>query len=231
MTNLPAPVKAKVVITGDSWSQGEWQSNSVSHPGINHYLTAAGYHVTNVGRAGNHNLQSLESLHTVDLASFDHCIFFFSDVFRLLTKEDILLNNPNNIIINYTNSLVLELEKIKKDFNIKITIVGGCGKCSPTISHSIDYTIPSLAEWLIPEFKDVPYAHGGVNWSNRLLESDKENVFTLEQKEQWTIILENTFKKTRNWQNHQTFFYPDGSHPNRHAHKLLTDYLIELWNS
>jgi hypothetical protein len=237
MTNQHQVAKGKILITGDSWSQGEWQYNFpgthsvVGHTGINQYLIDAGYKVTNVGLPGNHNLQSLESLHTVDLTTFDHCIFFFSDVLRQLIKEDMLLNNPNDIIINYTNSLVVNLEKIKKDFDIKITIVGGCGKCSPTISHSIDYIIPSLAEWLIPEFTDLPYAWGGANWSNILLESDKEKIFTLAQKEQWTNILENVFEKTQAWQFHQTFFYPDGSHANKHAHKLLTDHLIELWNN
>jgi hypothetical protein len=237
MTNLPVQAKAKVVITGDSWSQGEWQYNSletysvVGHRGINQYLTDAGYEVTNVGCPGNHNLQSLESLHTVDLITFNHCVFFFSDILRQLTKEDMLSNTPNDIILNYTNSLVINLDKIKKDFDIKITIVGGCGKCSPTISHSIDYIIPSLAELLISEFTDFPYALGGATWSNILLESDKEKIFTLAQKEQWTNILENVFKKNNDWELHQKFFYPDGCHANKHAHKLLTDHLIKMWNN
>ena len=232
MTNLPAQAKAKVVITGDSWSQGEWQTNNetygICHTGINQYLVDAGYEVTNVGRGGNHDLQSLEALRNIDLTKFDHCVFFFSDVLRLITAKDIAIYSPNDLLEIYTNEIISKLVSLKENTNCKLTVIGGCGKCIPTIEHTIDYLIPSLLEFLINE-DDVPYAIGGANWSRILVEQG--TALSTEQKQQWCNILDRAFQKEIILQKNNKFFWPDGMHANRHAHKLLTDYLITVWNS
>ena len=231
MTNLPAQAKARILITGDSWSQGEWDgypnNYRCTHGGVQQYLVEAGYTVTNVGQGGNDNKQSLNTLFDIDLNNFDHCIFFFSDVLRSITTKDIAVYSPNDLLEIYTNEIISKLVSLKENTNCKLTVIGGYGKCIPTIEHTIDYLIPSLLEFLIDEV-DVPYAIGGANWSRMLVEQG--TALSIKQKQQWSDILDQAFQKEIILQKNNKFFWPDGIHANRHAHKLLTDYLITVWN-
>lgn len=68
----------RFLITGDSWSQGEWDGYPdqyrVTHTGIQQYLIDDGHQVYNVGCGGFNNLESVAA---IDLGlEFDHLIFF-----------------------------------------------------------------------------------------------------------------------------------------------------------
>ena len=84
---------SKFIITGDSWSQGEWDGYStdyrITHGGVHQYLVEAGHTVTNVGQGGYNNNESLDAfLNELSNDNYTHCIFFFTAPLRQTTYEE-----------------------------------------------------------------------------------------------------------------------------------------------
>lgn len=225
---------SKILITGDSWSQGEWDGDSsdyrVTHSGVQQYLTEAGYTVTNVGQGGYNNNESLEAvISELPNNNYTHCIFFFTDPLRQTTYEEFSTTFPSIIIRNHVNHLLESLDNLKKETGIKIVIIGGCAKLivKDYIPSNIDIIIPSLSELLIPEFTDYEFMSSR-EWENHWLAL--ETKCSHEHKKEIYDLYNLASIKFDLWAKYKNLFWPDGRHVNRVGHKILFDYLITNFN-
>lgn len=214
------------LITGDSWSQGEWDgypdNYQVKHSGIQQYLSEDGHKVLNVGQGGYNNLESFNSIPNIP---FDHLIFFYTDPLRQASEKEIQNCLPFEIIENHKLHLHLLLVNLRSERKCKITIIGGCAKYLGS-SDSIDYVIPSISELLIPDFQDSEFMTSR-EWEQHLVLHGKHISFR--QREQWLKILEEAPKKYDTWAKNKDLFWPDGLHVNKHGALIIYQYLKKLW--
>jgi hypothetical protein len=218
----------RFLITGDSWSQGEWDGYptdyQVTHAGVHQYLLDDGHEVYNVGQGGYNNLESFAAAknHT---DSFDHLIFFYTDPLRQATESDIKNVLPFVLIKDHNKLLINELLKFKQEKQCKITVIGGCAKFTGS-TDSIDYIVPSIGEFLVPEFIDSEFMTSR-EWEEHFFKHEKN--FNIVQKQQWLKILSKAGDKYKLWNQKKEYFWPDGLHANRHGTKILYNKLKELW--
>ena len=107
----------RVLITGDSWSQGEWDQidgcATVTHGGISQFLQDDNHEVVNVGRGGYNNLESLHATH--DLLNDMLSTIQFSKRERMMKKINIIIERfikLREIYSNYNDRLEIESYKI-----------------------------------------------------------------------------------------------------------------------
>jgi hypothetical protein len=224
---------SKIIITGDSWSQGEWNGYPgdyrITHGGVQQYLIEAGYPVTNVGRGSYNNNESLAALIAELPNKYTHCIFFFTDPLRQTTYEEFSTTLPSVIIRNHVNHLLESLDNINKETGIKIVVVGGCAKLifKDYVPTNIDFVVPSLCELLIPEFIDNEFMNSQ-EWNDHWLKL--ETKLSFEHKKEIYDVCNNADIKFDTWKNRKDLFWPDGIHVNSRGHKILFDYLIDNLN-
>lgn len=218
----------RVLIAGDSWSQGEWGGShgeyGVVHQGMHQYLLDDGYEVFNVGRGGYHNFESFDAVTQFD-QSFDHLIFFYTDPLRVSKEDDIKNIPPQHLIAEHKQVIYRYLEQIKNETHAKITLIGGCVKFIGDDTN-IDYLIPSVTELLIPNFVDNEYLVSQ-QWRSHFLAQEK--TFNIQQKTQWLEILTQADNKFSVWGKNPEYFWPDGYHMNRKGAKIVYEKLKELW--
>ncbi|CAB4133379.1 SGNH_hydrolase domain containing protein [uncultured Caudovirales phage] len=220
----------RILISGDSWSQGEWDQidgcATVIHGGISQYFQDNEHEVINVGRGGFNNIESMESALDIIDDSFNHFILFFTDPLRQATSEEIGTITPQEIIELHFVYILEQFKYIKSKLpNIKITVIGGCAKFTKS-SELIDLLVPSINELLIPTFKDTHFMDS-VEW--RKFFDNHYKKFTQKQKIAWTEVIVKTSHKFTLWKEHPEFFWPDGYHTNKKGHKFLYDHIINEW--
>jgi len=214
------------LITGDSWSQGEWDGYPidyhVSHRGIEQYLLDDRHSVTNVGQGGYHNLESLTA---IPATQFDHLIFFYTDPLRQATEDQIQYQLPFDIIQSHKLELSRQFAEIKQKTNCKITVIGGCAKYLGETRY-IDYCIPSLSELLVANFQDTEYMTSR-EWEEHFFKHESQ--FDLAQKTQWLTVMTRASEKYNIWKENKDMFWPDGLHANRHGARILYQHLRKVW--
>lgn len=216
------------LITGDSWSQGEWDGYPddyrVTHQGIQQYLIADGHSVTNVGQGGFDNLQSINAIPDLN---FDHLIFFYTDPLRQSSEYEIKDFLPFDIINAHKNHIHNSLLTVKQNTQCQITVIGGCSKYQgPT--NDIDYLVPSINELLAPDFADSEFMTSR-EWEQYFFKHQAN--YTFEQKQQWLVVMTKASEKYDLWKTKKSMFWPDGLHANRHGTLILYNYLKTLWFS
>lgn len=227
-------MKPSFIITGDSWSQGEWDGYptdyKTTHGGVHQYLVEAGYTVENVGRGGYNNNESLEQLRDrLKLQTFNYGIFFFTDPLRQSSYEEFSTLLPSTIITNHVNNILSSLDNLVTEFDIDIVVIGGCAKLivkdyQPT---NIKLIVPSLNELLVPEFVDSEFMDSQ-EWTAHWLKL-KSNC-DVEQKSEILNVYDQAQKKFNLWNSRKDLYWPDGLHANRIGHRQLFDYLITQLN-
>jgi hypothetical protein len=218
----------RFLITGDSWSQGEWDGYPtfyrITHSGVHQYLLDDGHEVYNVGQGGYNNLESLAAARNFS-DQFDHLIFFYTDPLRQASESEIKTLLPFEIIKTHTIALLNELIELKQKQNCQITVIGGCAKFT-LASPKIDYIVSSINEVIVPTFSDSEFMTSR-EWELHFHKYEKK--FSRDQKEQWLKILSKAEDKYKLWNQKKEYFWPDGLHANRHGTKILYNKLKELW--
>jgi hypothetical protein len=222
-----------ILISGDSWSQGEWDGNwqitpstyQVYHSGINQYLQDAGHLVVNVGAGAIGNLQAFENVSNQISNKFDFLIFFFTDPLRDCSEQEIKSGKLFDLAEIKTRLFLKHISDLKNKYvNLKIMLIGGYAKLE-IVDHTIDYIIPSVLELLVPNCKDTVCAQSP-EWKCYL--PTLSFFSNTQEKQQIVDFLALTNKKFKIMKQNKNLFYPDGYHPNRHAHRLLTDKILEI---
>jgi len=209
----------KILVTGDSWSAGEWdtsKTNILDHArrhSLAYYLAELGYSIRHNPYPGWGDFQSIS---VIDHFDFDYIVYVKTCAtreFKHLTqsknpiwfaepsihkKIDIINNAIYSMLSTYSNRLILlgGLEKIRSNFS--------CFLC-----------IPSIVEHFYPHFKDS-YYFGDISHYESFVDTDKSGALEL---------MQGAKRKINFMQNNPDLFYPDGVHPNRTAQKQLANFI------
>ena len=209
----------RILITGDSWSQGEWNGPKTTHKGIEQYLLDDGYDVVNVGQGGYNNIQAFDAIKK----DFDHLIFFWSDPLRQATWGELNNKTPLQIIEKHTDYYMEQLDSFPL-----VTLIGGCAKVKYyNYIPNIKYVIPSMSETIVPEFEDSPYM-ASHEWEN--IWQNLKNP-TTQWKQEILEISDLTDRKYNLWQERKDYFWPDGLHANRKGARIVYDHMLNLWST
>jgi len=240
-----------ILIVGDSWGCGEWPQrytgpNDVLHTGLSRYIKESGRDVINLSRAGSSNKDTLETVHR----------FFDSGISRYLVSpvKNILVFqtewyrdfSPATYHIDFDTSLIdpiddkiyqrfmsqfyYGLRDIAKKHGVTINLIGGASDTVWLDRFSDEYPGVSIA---CQSFTNLC-----INDCHRV---EKEN-FSISSKaadflkshtQDHSVIalieclIDNTLRRQELWDANPDYFFPDGKHANRNAHKKLFDFLID----
>ena len=228
-----------IIVMGDSWACGEWGFNSdnqygLLHRGISLYMQEAGYPVFSFARGGSSNKKQVDQL-LKTAASMDrppdHIIWFLTDPFR-----DILQYYSGNVqVLEGMSTTLTEYQAqrehlLREQFNrirsLKVLLIGGACPVPAWVKDdysNIEIVVPDLRCWLLPDAEPC-------DTINRVWQyPDKADYALIDYWKQQDDI----YKKHCDMADRQIdsdshkFFWPDGTHPNRLAHRMLTDYLLQ----
>jgi hypothetical protein len=228
----------KIGIIGDSWGCGEWgldQNNNycVLHTGTEHFLSEE-FEVTNYSIPGGSNIQSINRF--VDSNNrADVLVWFYTNESREIWYNTVVGRNFKNIkILSFddvelvTLAIAREIYKIANQLSIPVLMLGGCAKLKMSIIdqyQNLKPIVPSIIEYLTKykqpiiwyeEIVKKPYEFSKnfvVNYD--LLFKEKYHCGKFFKR---TVILGKMYPR---------YFYPDGVHPNREAHKIIADIIKE----
>ena len=226
----------RVYIGGDSWGCGEWavanpfrnwhthrtidwsETYDVQHKGLEQYLIDDGHTVTNTSKPGGGNAQIYEQL----AKSEEH------DIYVIFQTASIRDNKDWNTLITWNNFIVRN-EELQTIFykNLgslpqKIYLLGGLEKVNKDqVSKypNLVTLINSIPEWLTNgNYIDEMVISWGKNqyYDNLSKDVDIDVLDKLiENIDYWSSTVAVT----------EQYFWPDGRHPNRHAHLKIYNIL------
>ena len=229
----------KIIITGDSWSCGEWgwDNNDPTtgkycnlHKGIEQYFKDDNHKVTNVGRGGISNIASTSLLNKKIKNNYDYILFFQTDTFRdpdkysKTGKFDLTQGIKDYLTFSADEFLEIQKELLDKtynklnSFNKKIYCMGGTSKLDMNLIKKYPNLVPLIPA--ITELLCTNYEHPKVwisGWASQ--------VSLIKNKDFLNLIRESFYKQKMLKSAYPELFYPDGYHPNRYGHRIIYDYI------
>jgi hypothetical protein len=223
----------RILIAGDSWGCGEWAvfGTKIAHLGLEAYLVEYGCTVTNVSVAACSNIDSINNIkHKLIDNTYDVIIWLQSDPVRdlkpykdnadkfTLELEDFLKVRDNLIDDNYRtlNSLGPTIYCMGGSSDINMQLINKYSNLKPVIPSIVEFFgCISIPLW-VPGSRWL--SDRGITLSNSIVE------YMCQINKKWFEgfrfgIDANLDKK---------WFFPDGHHPNRHAHKKIFEYLLDF---
>ena len=233
-------------IIGDSWGVGEWPPGAtrignfppyteMPHRGLAQYLEESGNTVYNLSQGGDSNASQADKLEHIYERVFVPAKIKVDRVFAFkteYTRDKKLLEEYSNKNITFDdltsqcNSWYYHrLSNFSTRYGIPVVLIGG-------LSDTI---------WLDRFTEEYPgVTIGCQSLVNLLINNDSRidnptytvsNAFTKNltdfsnDKEGFARLVDSAIKRKSEVSSHPNFFWPDGVHPNRAAHKILYDYL------
>jgi hypothetical protein len=226
------------MILGDSWACGEWGDDPTyrnTHPGTEQYLKEAGHTVITVADGGSSNWAQLDRIsphHPYqrdrnsghNLAEADVVLWFVTDPLRdtqgsqPTTIKDLKITQTR-LLTDSMNTLATVVG------DREVWLVGGVGVVPAwvrTRQPRWRVIVPDLLRWLVPD-SDVSPVHLNRTW--RYGDCDTALLDHFETEEQ-RVASFRWRAEHRPASDEHRWFWPDGSHPNREAHRRLTQELI-----
>ena len=233
-------------------SSGGLLYKDLNHRGIVQYLREENSNdfVVPLGLAGSSNFASAKRLeffldayqHTFEELPADTTILFFTTEwirdFLIIPDCDIVQDNKKNYLIpNFNNDFIsIHLSKtcyllshIAQTYKCKIGLVGGTSDTMWLDNFSQEYpglyiACQSWTSLLIHDTDkiDVPVFSVTLDPNLYIKAKQQNNVQLMAYIEQQNDLAN---LRLDQWDDNQEWFYPDGSHPNRDAHKKLYKFL------
>ena len=234
-----------ILVTGDSWAQGEIDSTKPEDWSENHSLS---YYLSNlfpyayVGVSiPNPGWDDLESVCMVQILYelFDYIVFFKTCGLRTvqfstnpgrkdygITEEAFREADIYNIILQgrAINDIVYDF---LQPYASKLILIGGLNKIAGKgLDLKTVLTIPSVLERYDSKVADVDV----FGWEN-MWDFYKDKVKgNQEYQESLLTIMDIFAKKKKYMESKPDLYFPDGKHPNDKIHKNLAEYLGDyLW--
>ena len=207
----------QVWIVGDSWGCGEWfydgTNYGVIHTGLEHYLREYGCEVTNLSEGGSENQRIVDILQgRANMPKPDYIFWFQTDPIRDVRPFDQeTFPKDVNSLKKLGETLMNKTYKQLNDLDVPIHCMGGVSKLHDSIKN-----YPNL----IPLIPSIVEMFGGVDvgfWISDWIQCDHLNF-----SDSFLTELENHPQNTlpKQW------FFPDGNHPNREAHRRIFEYIL-----
>jgi hypothetical protein len=231
-----------IMMLGDSWACGEWgQSNHGlgqephyrnTHTGTQQYLQQAGHRVINMAEQGASNWSQLDRIsphHALshNLRDADVVLWFITDPLR--DTQDPQPGTFKDLHRTQTQLLTDSMNKLASLVGDReVWLVGGVGVVPAWVKTRHPgwrVIVPDLLRWLVPD-SEVSAMHLNRTW--RYGDCDTALLDHFEIEEQRVASFQWRAEHRRDSDEHR-LFWPDGSHPNREAHRLLTEELILPW--
>lgn len=239
-----------ILISGCSWSRGEWQrgdlrvgdkTKDILHPGLAGYMEESGHRVTNLGIPAGSNLQVANYIHgwrkrnpdvTVDKIFIFQTeynrdmVMKFDEDWDNITRHDSLCNimiaRFYHRLIEYTKDVgqvyligglsdTLDPDLVKKHYAPLEVVCQSLTNLVVNDDHKIDSPVFSLyqpSKIIMDQIKEI----------KKRLPSD--------QLEEFLKDIDRGLERENLVFKNPEYFWPDGIHPNRVAHKKLFDFLV-----
>ena len=230
-----------IIIAGDSWACGEWTGCKISHPGLTKYLTDLGYLVINLGKPGGSNIYSADLVNDF-LTVSTHLNISHVFVFQTEWIRDVELENEENLVkdvatgysslkMRLMNRFYYKLSRISQQSKTPIHLIGGCSDTIWLDKFSQKYPglsvcCQSLTNLLLTgnhRIEDPVYAIMAEH-------SEKDIVYlknNIDSKDLQLLLddIDQGNQRLTTWNQHASFFWPDGVHANQTAHGILFEFL------
>ena len=234
------------MMMGCSWACGEWGHGKdgeyqVLHPGTQQYLSDAGHSVTSIAEGGCSNWAQLDRIsphHALQrdrhsgghLADADVLLWFLTDPFRDIHARMVnTMEMPRTLAewhLRRRELLEASFDSMRRLAGDRaVWLVGGVGEIPtwvPRRHPGWRVIVPDLLRWLLPASR-VSATHLNRIW--RYGDCDAELLDYHEIEEQRQARFRWRAEHRPDSEEHR-LFWPDGGHPNREAHRLLTERLI-----
>lgn len=238
------------LISGDSWSVGEWHpckhpTSEITHGGLSQYLHEEGQIVVNVGQGGSSNRESYLRIRNFffnnhHLRSYPNkqVIVFKSEWtrdFAYMDPEDKdFYDQPMTLRDRINSRFYYDLSALAQEWDVTIKIIGGCSDtllfddfqnaypgleiiCQSMVNLLVN-NCATIENPVFSVFSTDPRAMDFL----KLLKKHTTDVQAME------ILLDEIdrgHQRSDIFGERKDLFYPDGTHPNREAHKILYDFL------
>lgn len=217
--------RKKIYVTGDSWSAGEWDTSKgddinfhATKYSLSNYLGKTGkYEVVHNPFPGHGDAVAITHLYDRhDLDDFDYIVY----VKTCATRSFSYLDEETHPMFYKEKNILTKICWMNDTFYSKFTedshrliLLGGIEK----IRSSFDcfLKIPSITEFIYPNWKDTEY-FGDIKYIVDMADDDKIGS---------ELLFKSSERKIDFWKKHPDYFYPDGVHPNRKAHKKLAQFI------
>jgi len=221
-------MSSRIAIFGDSWACGEWMNYRLVHRGLAFFLIKKGHRVVNFSQPKASNFSQFHFLKKQLSNNFDWIIFMLTQPFRdfntgLRYMED---QSYYRNCQRAEDNIIKWLASIEKSGK-NLVVVNGLFEKEKVkdFKHHISFT-----ELLIPG-KSLPkhYANpGDINqWTlqEKKFTIDKSSILNDFQEDE-----QNFEKFVQILENNKFYFYPDGRHPNRRGHLVLSNKILSIIN-
>ena len=233
-------INKKILILGDSWSQGEIEYNVkadrhvVTHKGLEQYLVDNGAQIDNLGGLGESNAWALSQFESYNKI-VDAVLWFQTDVNRDYLEDTFLtkLKETRSIKSLFRNHIIDTYDKMNSSARQKNTTVYVIGGFSAVLEdevkefNNIKCAIPCVINLIQPNANITFYdSFSQQLWFMCLIELvkadpywDKDSINKL--KSEWLELQEKSTKFNLLMKKDKEHFWPDGLHPNRYGHKII----------
>ena len=224
-----------IIVGGDSWASGEWVDHQLTHGGLTEYLIDHGYRVINLSCPGGSNSQAVSAIH--NFLKFNPKIEILTVILFQTewSRTEIIATDINSGYLNLKNKVIsrfyYDCTTLNTIFNIPIQIVGGCSDTIWIDYFSNEYPGVSIVCQSFTNLilnNDHRISHPIYSCLNYvpLVEKLKAQI---DHRDLELLLddIENGTQRFELWKQHEKSYWPDYRHPNRHAHKILFDFLKE----
>lgn len=232
-----------IIVTGDSWSSGEWVNCAVQHHGLAQYLHDHCYDVINLGRGKFSNSQAIEQLsyflaqNSYQVKDISHVFFFQTEWTRdleYLSEQEMqqqLKQGYQQLKDMTLYKIYSSLHFLCQKFGIRIYLIGGCSDVQWIDNCQVEYpgltiACQSMTNLLLNNDHRTPNSVYTV-----FLQTDQNLIKYMKERisnDQLKLLLDDidlSHWRLDTWKNNKKWFWPDGRHANRHGHKVLFDFL------
>ena len=226
-----------IIVMGDSWGCGEWgldpadNQYRILHKGISLYMQEAGYQVFSLAQGGSSNKKQVDQL-LKTAASMDrppdHIIWFLTDPFRdILQKSGQVPQGMSTTLPEYQAQREhLLREQFNRIRSLEVLLIGGACPVPAWVRDeypNIKIVVPDLRCWLLPDVEPCDLINRAWIYPDR---ADYALIDYWKDQNDISKKHLDIAECSAESDNHK-FFWPDGLHPNRLAHRMLTDYLLQ----
>ena len=237
-----------ILIAGDKWGCGEWSLNTstdnlvdnseILHGGLGQYLGEYGYNVINLSRHFN-TLNGVVKDLTLFLGANErlvskikHVLIFQPEWHRdfpvwhdptiFPTRLDIYKSQAG-----YIDNFYINLSHLAQKYDCIFSIIGGSSDAFPACVYpNVKILVQSMTNLLVIGEEQIENPVFSL-WSGYSAHLDlfKTEIKDQQLFDQFIQDFHLALKRTYLWGVNSDLFFPDGSHPNRKAHKILFEYL------
>jgi hypothetical protein len=237
-----------IIISGCSWSCGEWDVDHqaeekisiLQHGGLGQYIEESGQTVLNLGIPGGSNLAAAKRVQTWLERNPDVVvdkIFMFQTEYdrdhRMIFEDDFTNVTHANTVPNiWVARYCYRLVDIARLARCTVYIIGGVADADWFDNFEQDYpgvkiACQSMTNLLIngDHRVDIPVLSWYNKYSPPLIKRIRSHLDDAETAKLLNDV-DRGFERENLVFQHPEWFWPDGNHPNRTAHRVLYDFLV-----